>query len=437
MKSDDVVAALTVQFCSFLVLDRGSMMATTTMASMVGMLGCVMVAAGVLMLAWDPPVIGPLAGLDFDWSHWNVSDVRPFLGLHDWPCDPDNKLAQATVLPLQDAVGPESLAFDGTGRGPYTGVADGRILRWDGELRRWSTFGVTSSVRTEECNRHPPSPHNEHVCGRPLGLRFDRHGNLYIADAYFGLLVMGPKGGVAKSVSTQAEGIPFKFVNDLDLDENGTIYFTDSSARRPRRQCNLVTFEQDRSGRMMKYDPNTQKTTVLARDLFYPNGIAVSLDSSFLLMSFTSKTRIGRYWLKGPKTGTLDEFAEMPGYPDNIRRTAGGEEFWVAQHSRTSKMQHFFARHWYLLRLLYSLPLPFDTISTLTTPPPDAMVVQLNPHGEVIAAFEDRSGMHASFLSYAEERDGILWMSSVYLPKIWTLKLNASATTRSATPTNQ
>jgi hypothetical protein len=29
---------------------------------------------------------------------------------------------------------------------------------------------------------------NEHVCGRPLGLRFDkRTGDLYIADAYFGL----------------------------------------------------------------------------------------------------------------------------------------------------------------------------------------------------------------------------------------------------------
>ena len=56
-------------------------------------------------------------------------------------------------------------------------------------------------------------------------------------------------------------------------------------------QCNLVTFEQDRSGRLLKYDPQTQKTTVLARDLFYPNGIAVSQDSAFLLLSLTSKSR--------------------------------------------------------------------------------------------------------------------------------------------------
>lgn len=56
-------------------------------------------------------------------------------------------------------------------------------------------------------------------------------------------------------------------------------------------QCNIVTFEQDRSGRVLRYDPKTQQTTVLARELFYPNGIAVSLDSSFMLLSHTSKSR--------------------------------------------------------------------------------------------------------------------------------------------------
>ncbi len=46
---------------------------------------------------------------------------------------------------------------------------------------------------------------------------------------------MSPQGGVAHPVSTQADGVAFKFTNDLDMDENGTVYFTDSSTRRPRR----------------------------------------------------------------------------------------------------------------------------------------------------------------------------------------------------------
>jgi sugar lactone lactonase YvrE len=77
---------------------------------------------------------------------------------------------------------------------------------------------------------------NEHVCGRPLGLRFDkRTGDLYIADAYFGLLKVGPEGGLATPLATEAEGVRLNFTNDLDLDHEGNIYFTDSSLHYQRR----------------------------------------------------------------------------------------------------------------------------------------------------------------------------------------------------------
>lgn len=93
--------------------------------------------------------------------------------------------------------------------------------------------------RSEICDPKP-SPlsylKNEHICGRPLGLRFDKKtGDLYIADAYFGLLKVGPDGGLAKPLTTEAEGIPFNFTNDLDIDEEGNIYFTDSSTNYQRR----------------------------------------------------------------------------------------------------------------------------------------------------------------------------------------------------------
>ena len=35
------------------------------------------------------------------------------------------------------AAGPESLAFDGGGGGPYAGVSDGRVLRWVPGERWW------------------------------------------------------------------------------------------------------------------------------------------------------------------------------------------------------------------------------------------------------------------------------------------------------------
>jgi hypothetical protein len=60
----------------------------------------------------------------------------------------------------------------------------------------------------------------ESKCGRPLGLQFhNATGNLYIADASHGLLLVGPKGGLVKVLATEAEGISFKFTNGLDVDQ--------------------------------------------------------------------------------------------------------------------------------------------------------------------------------------------------------------------------
>jgi len=75
----------------------------------------------------------------------------------------------------------------------------------------------------------------ERMCGRPLGLRFDReNGDLYIADAHYGLLIVGPEGGLATPLTTLVDGKPILFANDLDIHNNGSIFFTDTSKRHNR-----------------------------------------------------------------------------------------------------------------------------------------------------------------------------------------------------------
>lgn len=46
-------------------------------------------------------------------------------------------------LTLQGVVGPESIAFDGAGEGPYTGVSDGRVVKWDRRTGQWTEFAMT------------------------------------------------------------------------------------------------------------------------------------------------------------------------------------------------------------------------------------------------------------------------------------------------------
>lgn len=88
------------------------------------------------------------------------------------------------------------------------------------------------------------NPNTEPICGRPLGLKFNPATcDLYIADAYFGLLMVGPHGGAAKTLAASAEGVPFAFTNALDIDNKaGVVYFTDSSILFQRRYIIILSY---------------------------------------------------------------------------------------------------------------------------------------------------------------------------------------------------
>lgn len=90
--------------------------------------------------------------------------------------------------------------------------------------------------RLEECKGRKDVS-SEHLCGRPLGLQFNKMTwDLYIADAYLGLLMVCPGEKFARPIVTHVDGQPLHFTNGLDIDQNsGIIYFTESSLRYQRR----------------------------------------------------------------------------------------------------------------------------------------------------------------------------------------------------------
>ncbi|KAL3374780.1 hypothetical protein AABB24_006335, partial [Solanum stoloniferum] len=233
-------------------------------------------------------------------------------------------------LPLQ-TFGPDSFAFDTKGGGPYTGVGDGRVMKYQGPNVGFTEFAITSPNRTKERCDGTNDPISQPICGRPYGLGFyNKTGDLYITDAYYGLLVVKPGGGLATPLVTSFEGTPFAFLDSLDIDqEEGVIYFVDSGAIFRTGNRLLIVLSGDTTGRLFKYDIATKQVTLLLDELSGAAGVALSKDKSYLLVSEAIGKRIRRFWLKGVKANSSDVFANIDGNPDNIKRTVSGD-FWVA-----------------------------------------------------------------------------------------------------------
>lgn len=89
-------------------------------------------------------------------------------------------------------------------------------------------------------------------------------------------------------------------------------------------------FTPDSTGRLLKYDPRTQRVTVLLSGLPGVGGPSVSSDRKYVLVPNYVNKKIQRYWLQGPKRNTNEVFLSNCGSPKNIKRALNDGEFWVA-----------------------------------------------------------------------------------------------------------
>ena len=89
-------------------------------------------------------------------------------------------------------------------------------------------------------------------------------------------------------------------------------------------------FKPDSTGRLLKYDPRTQRVTVLLSGLSGVGGPAVSSDRKYVLVPDYVNNKIHRHWLQGPKKDTNEVFLTDCGSPKTIKRAEKDGEFWVA-----------------------------------------------------------------------------------------------------------
>lgn len=96
---------------------------------------------GFIMM--DPFEMGPLGSVDFKPVKHNIAPYKEVMA--KWPADNLSRLGEGKLEFQNQVFGPESLEFDRFGNGPYTGLADGRIVRWMGEGVGWETFALVTS----------------------------------------------------------------------------------------------------------------------------------------------------------------------------------------------------------------------------------------------------------------------------------------------------
>ncbi|MGO0059793.1 SMP-30/gluconolactonase/LRE family protein [Brevibacillus fluminis] len=314
---------------------------------------------GVSVLLLAPSPVKP--------AKWSAPTPPSFQ--QEGPWKQNNKLSSAQLVTDAPRF-PEFITFDKEGV-LHTGDSDGKIYKVafnpDGNPQKAQVFADTK--------------------GTPNGLKFDANGNLIVTDIKKGLLSITPSGSI-EVLADQVDGKPIYLANELDIARDGSIYFSDTS------NYGSVTFkeiaENKPHGRLLKYDPMTKQTTVLLEGLYFANGVALSADEDFVLVAESYHYQLTRYWLKGPKKGTSDIFADnLAGFPDNITRDEQGH-FWVGIFTtRIAFVDQMHINPW-LASIMAKVPQTL--LSGASAPAKHGLAAEFSPQGELIGSWHDPEG---------------------------------------------
>ena len=262
--------------------------------------------------------------------------------------------------------------------------------------------------------------------GRPLGLDFAPDGSLVVADAKKGLLRL-KGGGAVETLATEADGVPFVFTDDVDVARDGMIYFSDASSKWGIDDYMLDALEGQAWGRLLRHDPATGKTEVLASDLYFANGVALSASEDFVLVNETYRFRVTRYWLKGEKAGTREIFLDgLPGYPDGISSDGRGT-FWIALATVRNSQADLISPYPFLRKMVASLPK-----SLWPKPEPYGLVLGVSESGEILYSLHDEGGMHVRMVTSVEATDDALYLGTLHGAGIWRYPLPLGSSPREA-----
>jgi sugar lactone lactonase YvrE len=310
----------------------------------------------------------------------------------DGPWAPDDRRLDApAVLRLPTGTAPEDVVVDHDGR-LVAGGEDGSIWRWP------------ASASHDE-----PVPELVAMTGgRPLGIEVDpRDGTLIVCDAYRGLLRIAHDGAV-RDLASRAAGTPILFCNNATVAADGAALFTDSSTRYPLSAWKRDMLEHRPNGRLLRYDPADGAVDIVADELYFPNGVALTPDQRAVMLVETSTHRLLRISLDGAAAEVLTDLAA---YPDNLSAVGDGT-YWIALPSPRLPIAEKLLPHPGVRRFVALLP---DKVQP--KPGRYGLVALVDGKGTVLRTLHGPAGSY-SMITGVRQHGSTLWLGSLTEPGV-------------------
>jgi len=321
----------------------------------------------------------------------------------------NEKLNSIQKISLQGWYGPEDIVMDNEGN-LYCGVhskatdfSDGRILKISPAGKVEEYYNAGSWV---------------------AGLHFDSEGNLIALSHKLGLISISPDKQVTVLASKDEKSNPFLIPNGLDIASDGKIYFSNTSDESAYtiRYGRKVVLEMSPIGGLYCYDPGTHQVKTLIDGTYFGNGVVLSNDERFVLMTETTKYRVLRYWLKGEKAGQTDVFIEnLPGFPNGISIREDGS-FWLGFSTKRNDALDKIHPSPGMKKFVYALPEWLQPKAELF-----GMILNLSPDGEILQSLFDPSGKFTPETGAVKEYDGHLYIGGDVVPYIAKYKIEETA----------
>lgn len=119
-----------------------------------------------------------------------------------------------------------------------------------------------------------------------------------------------------------------------------------------------------------------------------------------------------KLWIEGSKSGMLENIADLPGFPDNVRINEKGQ-FWVAIDCCRTGAQEVLSNNPWLRSIYFRLPIRMSILAKVMGMKMYTLITLLDDKGKILEVLEDREGQVMKLVSEVKEEKGKLWIGTV------------------------